>query len=170
MTIRGEKSNSLGNFRSATFLTSFMLQPMIFAMCTPVKQDHLSTMAAALCFFPCFFFPALRAPRGATEYANPSNPEIRKKKKKTKKLQNPPFRVGPQKYRKNTEKLRKWPFSDRFRNFLVFFFCIFGAHPGMGDFVIFSYFRVTGVFVFCSTPGKSQPLRGIPFFAFVRQG
>ena len=76
------------------------------------------------------------SPRGATEYKNPSNTQ-----KIRKKLQNPPFRVGPQKYRKNTEKLRKWPFSDRFCDFLVFF-VLSGLSPegGRGDCVNFPYF------------------------------
>ena len=39
----------------------------------------------------------------------------------------------------------------------LYFFCIFGAQPGMGDFVIFSYFfRTWGVFVFRSTPWRWQ--------------
>ena len=50
-----------------------------------------------------------------------------------------------QKYRKNTKRTK----NDRFRNFFFcFFFRIFGAQPGGGEFVIFrifSYFRAWGV-------------------------
>ena len=52
-------------------------------------------------------------------------------KKNTKQLQNPSSRVGPKKYEKITEEIRKRPFSDRFRIFSVFF-RIFWAQPGMG--------------------------------------
>ena len=72
---------------------------------------------------------------GGTEYKSHSSPEIRKKLPKQ--LQNPPSRVGPQKYEKITEKIRKRPFSEHFCNFRSSF--IFGAQPGRGgDFVIVS--------------------------------
>ena len=49
-----------------------------------------------------------------------------------------------------------------------YFLCIFGAQPGMGDFIIFSYFRVRGVFVFCSTPRKIAKLGFLSASRFVR--
>ena len=51
---------------------------------------------------------------------------------------------GPQKYEKNTEKIRKWPENDRFRIFSVFFSYFWGPTWGGGFrdfFVFFSYFR-----------------------------
>ena len=63
--------------------------------------------------------------------------------------------MGPRKYEKNTEKIRKRSFLGHFRIFL-YFFRIFGAPPGVvGDFVIFSYFfRISGLEGFSgSIPG-----------------
>ena len=92
------------------------------------------------------------------ELKNPSSPEIRKKYEKyRKKIRNPPSRVGPRKYEKNTKNTKiaqKWPFS--------YFFCIFfvfsGPDPGWGIsyfFVCFSYFfRISGLEGFLSSiPG-----------------
>ena len=61
--------------------------------------------------------------------------------KKYEKATKSPPRVGPRKYEKNTEKIQKRSFSGHFRIFL-YFFRIFGARPGVGDFVAFSYFLV----------------------------
>ena len=94
-------------------------------------------------------------------------PESRKYEKITKKMQNPPSRVGARKYEKNTEKIQKWPKNHHFCVFSVFFsyfrvptreggFCIF--------FVIFSYFRDSGVFVICTRPAGSQIISEIITF------
>ena len=71
------------------------------------------------------------------ELKNPSSQETRKNYKK--KLQNPPPRVGPRKYEKNTEKKWKWPKNDRFRIFSVFF-SYFRGPTRDGRFRSFSYF------------------------------
>ena len=80
----------------------------------------------------------------------------------TKKLQNHPFPAWPQKSEKNTEKLQNWPENDHFCNFSVFF-SYFWGQTGNGwfcnFFVFFSYFQTWGVFVLCSTPGRSQDKR-----------
>ena len=85
--------------------------------------------------------------------------------KKYEKIQNPPPRVGPRKYEKNTEKIRKGPkkkitifvfFRYFFRIFggpkitifvfFRYFFRIFGGQPGVGGFVFFSvFFRISGI-------------------------
>ena len=98
--------------------------------------------------------PNLRFRVPGMELKNPSSPEIRKKNTKT--SRNPPPRVGPRKYEKNTEKIRKRSLSDCFRIFSVFIFRIFGARPWVGDFVTFSYFfRISGLegFFLSSIPG-----------------
>ena len=86
---------------------------------------------------------------------NPLNPENTKKLRK--KIQNPPPRVGLQKYEKNTEKIRKWSFSGHFCIFLVFFAFFWGPTLG-GGFSIFcvilSYFRGSGGLTLGSLPGK----------------
>ena len=64
------------------------------------------------------------------------------KKIRTKKIQNPPFPVWPpQKILKN---YKKWLFSCHFWKLseFFFFFRLFGAKPGPGDFVIFCIFFV----------------------------
>ena len=101
----------------------------------------------------------MRSPWGATEYKSPSSLEIRKKIWKNYKI--PHSRFCP----KNTKKIPKnYENGQKMTSFVIFqyFFRIFGAEPGMGDFVIFSYFfsyfQAWGVFVFCSTPGRSQNL------------
>ena len=66
---------------------------------------------------------ALRFPWGGTAYKNPSS---RKYEKNTKKLQNPPFRVGPEKNRKNTKKLQKRSENGHFHNFSGFFLYFWG--------------------------------------------
>ena len=71
-------------------------------------------------------------------------PEPRKYEKNTKKIQNPPPRVGPQKNEKNTEKIRKWAENDHFRIFSLYFFRIFrawGILYFLCIFFVFSGFR-----------------------------
>ena len=90
-------------------------------------------------------------------------PESRKYEKITKKIQNPPSRVGARKYEKNTEKYKNGDFGAIFV-FFRYFCSIFGPQPGKGDFVffflvIFSYFRDSGVFVIGTRPAGSQDLR-----------
>ena len=106
----------------------------------------------ASCFWDCDLHGVL---------LNTKTPQARKYEKNPKKLQNPPFWVGPREYRKNTEKLRKRSENGHFRNFSVFF-CILGAQPGMGDFVIFSdffwYFRAfEGFSYFLAPRGDRNP-------------
>ena len=83
----------------------------------------------------------------------PLNPE------NTKKIQNPPSRVGARKRKKLPEKYKTCPKITIFV-FFRYFFRIFGPRPGKGDFVffvvIFSYFRDSGVFVICARPAGSQ--------------
>ena len=72
------------------------------------------------------------------------NPQARNSEKKTnkktkKKLRNSPTRVGPRKYEKNTEKIRKRSFWGHSCVFL-YSFRIFGARPGVGNFVILFVF------------------------------
>ena len=79
--------------------------------------------------------------RGWYRAQKPLNPGNTKKLRK--KIQNPPPRVGPRKYEKNTEKIRKW---WAIFVFFRYFFRIFEGQPGVGDFVFFffvffSYFR-----------------------------
>ena len=66
------------------------------------------------------------------------NPQIRKTTKKYENnSRNSPPGVGPRKYEtKNTEKIRKRSFSGNFRLFFPYIFCILGARPGVGYFVI----------------------------------
>ena len=86
-------------------------------------------------------------------------PESRKYEKITKKNTKSPFLGwGPKirkKYRKNTKMAQITIFV-----FLRYFFRIFGPQPRKGDFVfffvIFSYFRDSGVFVICTRPAGSQ--------------
>ena len=55
------------------------------------------------------------------------------KPENTKKIQNPPPRVGPRKYRKNTEKIRKRPENGNFGAAFIFFsvfFLYFRGQPG----------------------------------------
>ena len=83
----------------------------------------------------------------------PQNPE------NTQKIRNPPPRVGPRKYEKNTEKIQKRPKMAILGVIFVFFryfFRIFGGQPGVGDFVFFAYFRGSGVLGLCSRPAGSQ--------------
>ena len=58
----------------------------------------------------------------------------------TKKIQNHPFPVWPQKYGKNTEKLQKWSFSGQFCNFSVIFFVFLGPNQ---KWVILQFFRIS---------------------------
>ena len=81
----------------------------------------------------------LGSPRGATEYENVSKLEIRKKIRKKYKI--PHSGLGPENTKK---KIRKnYKNGEKMANFVIFlyFFRIFGAQPGMGDFVFFSYFQ-----------------------------
>ena len=106
----------------------------------------------------CFLGACLAILRACYRARKPPHPE------NTKKIQNPPPRVDPRKYGKNTEKIEKRPKNCRFPAVFVFFryfFCIFGGQPGVGDFVFFSYFRALGVFGLCSRHARSQRL---PFF------
>ena len=85
--------------------------------------------------------------------------EGRKYEKVTKKIQNPPPRVGPRKYEKIAEKIQKWLFPGHFCIFSVIFSYFQGPTRGGGFcifFVIFSYFRPWGVFVPCTSPTESQ--------------
>ena len=94
-------------------------------------------------------------PRSWYRAQNPSSPEIRKKiRKKSEKLRNPPPRVGPRKYEKNTEKIQKRVILGHVCTFSVFFSYFRGPTRG-GDSVIFSYFfRISGLEGFLSSiPG-----------------
>ena len=86
----------------------------------------------------------------------PLNPENPKKLRKKKKKRNPPPRVGPRKYEKNTEKIQKSPKNNHFCIFSVFFSYFRGPTRGGGFriffFVIFSYFRDSGVSGICTRP------------------
>ena len=85
----------------------------------------------------------------------PPNPENTKKYK----IPHPGLTPGntekiPKKY-KNGPKIAVFgPFPYFFGIFSVFW----GANPGWGDFVFFSYFRALGVFGLCSRPARSQCL------------
>ena len=73
-----------------------------------------------------------------------------------KNIQNPPPRVGPRKYtkyRKNTKMAQKLPFWVFFR----FFLCIFGGHPGVGDFVFFFFFVIFSHFWDSGVLGSVPP-------------
>ena len=67
-------------------------------------------------------------------------------KKYERKLRNPPPRVGPRKYEKKRKIPKKYKNGPKitvfvfFLFFFFFFFRIFGARPGVGDSVIFSYY------------------------------
>ena len=92
---------------------------------------------------------------------SPKTPETQKYEKITKKIQNPPPRVGPQKYEKNTEKIQEWSFLGQFCIFSVFFSYFWGPTLGGGFcifFVIFSYFWVSGVFGLFTRPAGSQDM------------
>ena len=92
-------------------------------------------------------------------------PQGRKYEKITKKIQNPPPRVGSRKYEKITEKIQKCPGNDHFCIFSVIFSYFRGPTRGGGFwifFVIFSYFRPWGVFVPCTSPTESQPFSCCP--------
>ena len=98
---------------------------------------------------------------------SPKTPEPRKYEKNTK---SPTPGWPPKirkKYRKNTKTAQKLPFRGHFV-FFRYFFRIFGAQPGVGDFVFFSYFRGSGVFGLCSRPAGSQHHRGTPPFSVCR--
>ena len=73
---------------------------------------------------------------------------------------NPPPRVGPWKYEKNTEKIRKWLENDRFHIFSVFSSYFRGPTRGGGfrDFFVFfsSYFRAWGAFELYTWNAESQ--------------
>ena len=86
-------------------------------------------------------------------------PESRKYEKITQKYKIPLFGLGPEtkKLQKNTKMVIFGPFLYFFGNFFVFS----GPKPGRGIlyfFVIFSYFRDSGVFVICTRPAGSQDL------------
>ena len=87
----------------------------------------------------------------------PLNPENTKKLRKNTKS---PSRVGPE----NTKKIPKKTKMAQKSPFLYFFgisFVFSGPNPGRGIcifFVIFSYFRDSGVFVICTRPAGSQVL------------
>ena len=75
---------------------------------------------------------------------SPKTPESRKYEKNTKKNTNPRPQVAPRKYEKMTEKKiqKKAEKLTWGRGFCIFF-------------VIFSYFRDSGVFGLCTTPARS---------------
>ena len=78
-------------------------------------------------------------------------PESRKYEKITKKIQNPPFRVGARKYEKNTEKKQNGPKITIFV-FFRYFFLYFRAPTREGGFcMFFCYFFVfSGFRDFCN--------------------
>ena len=59
---------------------------------------------------------------------NTKTPQVWKYEKNTKKLQNRPFPVWPQKYEKITEKFQNWPENDHFCNFSVIFSYFWGPN------------------------------------------
>ena len=89
-------------------------------------------------------------PRSLYRAQKPLKPGNTKRIRKSHEIPHP----GSGQTRKNTEKIRKRPENDHFGIFL-YFFRIFGARPGVGDFVTFSYFlRISGLEEFLSSiPG-----------------
>ena len=76
---------------------------------------------------------------GLVQGTKTSNPE------NTEKIQNPPFRFGPRKYRKTTEKIQKCPKNDHFCIFFGNFFVYSGPKPGRGILYFFVFFRISGI-------------------------
>ena len=99
---------------------------------------------------------------------NPPDLGIRKNTRKQKNYEIPHPRVGPRNYEENTEQKREMVQND-----LFCFFCISGAQPGMGIFVIyflvfFLCFRVWKVFVELYTNLSSPFPLSAPYPLFQR--
>ena len=80
---------------------------------------------------PCFvlgFCCSVSVLRSCGPATEPENPPPKPRKYERKKKLNPPPRVGPRKYRKNTEKIRKRPENSNFWA-VLYFFGIFSVFP-----------------------------------------
>ena len=99
---------------------------------------------------------SITTPRGWYRAQKPLNPGNTKNYEK---IQNLPPQVAPRKYEKNTEKTQERQFNCPFCIFSVTFSYFRGATWGRGFciffFVIFSYFRESGVFGLWTTPAGS---------------
>ena len=97
----------------------------------------------------------LRSCGPATEPENPQSPKIRKK------YEIPHPGLAPENTEKIPKKYENGPENGNFWAVFVFFryfFRISGGQPGVGDLVVFSYFRGLGVFGLCSRPAGSQSM------------
>ena len=129
---------------TAPFCASLSVHGLHFTVCAPPKFEFESINFRG-------GFAILRACYRARKPPKPEN---------TKKIQNPPPRVGPRKYGKNTEKIRKRPKTAIFGPFLYFFryfFRISGGQPGVGDFV---FFRIFGLWGFSGSVAGPQDRKG----------